>query len=143
MISFRGDAHKLYLKLKQTPIDQMKEIKVITEIKEFQDYYKNLDSSILKIIYYRMIKEKNGSGIIPIFVTSVPWFFFLFSKQLQQILFKEGSFLWVLFSFIYLFTLTVSVIIHFREKAWAAVHIEIIQDILKTRKDKEVSEQFT
>jgi hypothetical protein len=143
MISFRGDAHKLYLQLKQTPKDQIKYVKVITEMKEFQDYYRSVDSATLKIIYYRMIKEKNGSGIIPIFVTSVPWFFFLFSKQLQQILFKEGSLLWILFSFIYLFTLTVSVILHFREKAWAAVHIEIIQDILKARNDKETSEQFT
>jgi hypothetical protein len=29
--------------------------------------------------------------------------------------------------------LTLSVILHFREKAWAAFHMEIIQDILKER----------
>jgi hypothetical protein len=28
------------------------------------------------------------------------------------------------------------VLIHFREKAWAAFHMEIIQDILKDRKNE-------
>lgn len=80
-----------------------------------------------------MIKEKQGSGIIPIFVTSIPWFFFLFSKQLQEFLFKEGSLLFLLFGIFYMLTLTISVVVHFREKAWAALHIEMIQDIVGER----------
>ncbi|WP_078547658.1 hypothetical protein [Litchfieldia alkalitelluris] len=145
MISFRGDAHKLYLKIRENKLNnkKLRDIKPLTEIQEFQNFYREIDSDTLKTIYYRMIKEKNGSGIIPIFVTSVPWFFFLFSKQLQELLFKEGSVLWILFSFIYLFTLSTSVILHFRERAWAAVHIEIIQDTLKNRKDKGNTEQFS
>ncbi|MEH7547527.1 hypothetical protein V7306_17190, partial [Neobacillus vireti] len=68
--------------------------------------------------------------------SSAPWLFFLFSKQLQEFLFKEGSFLWVIFVFAYITILTVSVILHFHEKSWASVHIEIIQEILNERKQK-------
>ncbi|WP_439951044.1 hypothetical protein [Robertmurraya korlensis] len=140
-MSFRGDAHKLYIKLTKVwkhdkPLGQVKEL---VEIQEIRSFYQSIETATLQLIYYRMIKEKQGSGIIPIFVTSVPWFFFLFSKQLQAFLFKEGSFLFLTFSIFYILTLTISVIIHFREKAWAAVHIEIIQDIVGERKEGDIS----
>jgi hypothetical protein len=136
MLSFRGDAHKIYLQLKKAihngeSIKNMKELK---EIESIQNLYYSLDSEQLQLIYYRMIKEKNGSGIIPIFVSSVPWLLFLFSKPLIDFLFKDGSILWALFGSVYLLILTLSVLLHFREKAWAAFHMEIIQDILKERK---------
>ncbi|MEH7436939.1 hypothetical protein V7182_05540 [Neobacillus drentensis] len=102
----------------------MKELK---EIESIQKFYSSLDSEQLQLIYYRMIKEKNGSGIIPIFVSSFPWLLFLFSKPLMDFLFKDGSMLWALFGFGYLLILIGSVILHFREKAWASFHLEIIR----------------
>ncbi len=143
MLSFRGDAHKIYLRVKRTAShnQSFQQIKELNEIQEYRIFYETIDSDTLKTIYYRMIKEKNGSGIIPILVTSVPWFFFLFSKQLQHLLFHDGSRLWLIFSFVYLFTLTTSVLMHFREKAWAAVHIEIIKDILQKRNAQDSSKK--
>ncbi|WP_337189747.1 hypothetical protein [Bacillus dakarensis] len=135
LFTFRGDAHRLYLQIRERTNNKLavQQLKNLREIEEIKNTYQNIDSSALKLIYYRMIKEKNGSGIIPIFVTSIPWLLFLFSTQLQQFLFKEGSLLWAIFVFIYVLVLTFSAIIHFREKAWASVHIEIIQDILSKR----------
>lgn len=135
LLTFRGDAHRLFLQIKDRSKNKLavKQLKILTEIEEIKSTYQNIDSSTLKLIYYRMIKEKNGSGIIPIFVTSIPWLLFLFAVQLQKYLFKNGSLLWALFVFIYVVILTFSVILHFREKAWASVHIEIIQDILSER----------
>lgn len=136
MFTFRGDAHKVYLQLKKRVDDQqpIKTLNDMVEVEKIQAFYQSLDPSELKLIQYRMVKEKNGSGIIPIFVTSIPWFFFLFSKQLQEFLFKDGRlYLWAAFSFVYLLLLTLSVILHFREKAWAAFHLEIIQDVLKEK----------
>ena len=137
MFSFRGDAHKIYLQLKRASQknEPFSTIKDLTETEEIIHFYQQLKSTTLKTIKYRMIKEKNGSGIIPIFVTAVPWFFFLFSKQLQQFLFKNGSTLWIYFVLFYFITLTTSVILHFREKAWAAFHIQIIEDIIKEREN--------
>ncbi|QOR68275.1 hypothetical protein IM538_09315 [Cytobacillus suaedae] len=137
MFSLRGDAHKFYLRLIKTLKngESFSSIKGLAEIEEIQQHYQSINSETLKLIYYRMIKEKNGTGIVPIFVTAVPWFLFLFSKQLQEFLFKEGSTLWIIFGIIYFSTLSVSVVVHFREKAWAAFHIEIIQDILKERNE--------
>lgn len=135
MFSLRGDAHKLYLQLKRSSIKEVdfhQNIK-LTEVKEIQTFYQTVEKSTLKLIYYRMIKEKNGSGIIPIYISSIPWLLFLFSQQLQKFLFKEGSLSWAIFGVIYICSLTISVILHFREKAWAAFHIEIIQDILKEK----------
>jgi hypothetical protein len=136
MFSLRGDAHKIYLQLKRASNKDrsFKHIKKLTEIGEMQNFYISIDSRTLEKIYYRMIKEKNGSGIIPILVSSVPWLFFLFSQQLQKFLFKEGSLLWIIFVLVYISILIISVILHFHEKSWAAVHIEIIQDILNERK---------
>ncbi len=137
MFSLRGDVHKIYLRLKKVSredqsFNQMKEL---MEIDEIQRLYQSIDSCILKKILYRMIKEKTGSGTIPIYVSAVPWLCFLFAKQLQQFLFDEGSLLWVFFVFIYITILFISVILHFHEKSWAAVHIEIIQDILEKRNE--------
>lgn len=131
MFRFRGDAHRFYMQLKRRAGADHKKLDEIAEIRNF---YQSIDTDNLKTISYRMLKEKSGSGIIPILVTAIPWFFFLFSKQLQQFLFKDGSFLWVVFGFLYLSILTVSVTLHFREKAWAALHIKIIEDILSERK---------
>ncbi len=138
MVSFRGDAHKIYLQLKNNSNNgqSYKQVAGLEEIEEINQFYHSIDSSTLKLIYYRMIKEKNGSGIIPIFVSSVPWFLFMFSNRIQDFLFKEGRFVWlIIFALLYFTILTSSVILHFREKAWAAAHIEIIQDILKKRND--------
>lgn len=135
MFSFRGDAHKVYLRLNKAINngESTKHMREYIEIEEVQRLYQSLDTSMLQLINYRMIKEKNGSGIIPIFVSSVPWLLFLFSKPLMDFLFKDGSILWAIFGVTYLMLLTLSVILHFREKAWAAFHMEIIQDILKER----------
>jgi hypothetical protein len=86
-----------------------------------------------------MLKEKKGSGIIPILVSSIPWLLLLFSKQLQDYLFQEGSILWIVFVILYIIIITISVILHFRENSWASVHIEIIQDILRDREKQNSS----
>lgn len=137
MFSTKGDAHKVFLRLKRTfhNGDSIKDMKEYNEIEEIQSLYRSLDSNTLQLIHYRMIKEYNGSGMIPILVSSAPWLLLLFSKQLSTYLFHEGKWLWAGFSIIYIIALAASVIIHFREKAWAAFHMEIIQDILKERKD--------
>lgn len=139
-MAFRGDAHKLYIKLtKANKQDKpLRHVKELTEIQDIRAFYQTIETETLQLIYYRMTKEKQGSGIIPIFVTSIPWFFFLFSKQLQEFLFKEGRLLFLLFGIFYMVTLTISVIIHFRENAWAAVHIEIIQDIVDERGNHDI-----
>ena len=135
MFATRGDAHIFYLKLKTTlsKDQQFISIQELTEIDEIQKFYSTIDDRMLKKIYYRMIKEKNGSGIIPILVSSGPLILLVFSNQLQKFLFNYGGLIVIGFSFIYILLLTISVILHFHEKAWAAVHIEIIQDILKER----------
>lgn len=139
MASFRGDAWRFYQKLVSTKQkgDKIDELKEIVELKEIEDFYETLDDSTLMKIRYRMMKEKKGSGIIPIFVSSVPWLLFIFSKQLQTVLFKNGGYLWVGFVFLYIITLIFSVIVHFRENAWAYVHTKMIEDILKRRNKTE------
>jgi len=136
MFSIRGDAHKIYLQLKKASNknQSFECMKKLIEITEIQNFYVSIDSHTLKKIYYCMLKEKNGSGIIPILVSSVPWLLFLFSKQLQEFLFKDGSWLWAIFVFVYLIILTISVILHFHERSWAFVHTEVIQEILDERK---------
>ncbi|WP_106498322.1 hypothetical protein [Lentibacillus sp. Marseille-P4043] len=131
MFSFRGDAHKTYLTLKrQKDIHTNKILKETAEIKSF---YKSLDSEILKLVYYRMVKEQSGTGIIPIFVTAIPWLLFLFSNTIQDFLFRNNNLIWIGFVSLYLIILTGSAILHFKEKAWSALHIEIITDVLNER----------
>ena len=131
----RGDAHKFYLDLlKEHNASTNKKLKEVSTIKAF---YESLDEETLKLVYYRMVKEQNGSGIIPIYVTSIPWLLFLFSDKVQDYLFRDGSMLWMIFISAYLILLTVSTISHFREKAWAALHIEIILDVLDGKKKAE------
>ncbi|MDY0395148.1 hypothetical protein RWE15_12865 [Virgibacillus halophilus] len=69
----------------------------IQEAAEIYHYYTEIESSTLQMIRYRMIKEKNGAGVIPVLVAAIPWLLFLFSKQLQEFLFQEGSLWWLLF----------------------------------------------
>ncbi|MFB4168143.1 hypothetical protein [Virgibacillus sp. JSM 102003] len=131
MFSFRGDAHKLFLDLKeQKDIHSNRDLKETAAIKSF---YESLESETLRLIFYRMVKEQNGTGIIPIFVTAIPWLLFLFSDKIQEFLFKDGILIWAIFITIYLILLTVSAFFHFKEKAWAALHIEIIKDVLGER----------
>ncbi len=128
----RGDAHKLYIELKKE--HQIETNKKLEEVSEIKAFYETLDSSTLRLIYYRMIKEQSGSGMIPIFVTSIPWLLFLFSDIVQDYLFQHGSIYLVIFITVYLSLLTLSAISHFRERAWAALHIEIITDVLNDKK---------
>ncbi len=136
MFSLRGDAHKIYLQLKRALNNEQSfnSVKEMNQIEQIQDFYITLDSPTLKKIYLCMIKEKNGSGMIPILVSAGPWLLLLFTEQLHKFLFKEGSMLWIFFVLAYISILILSVILHFHEKSWAAVHIEIIQEILRERK---------
>jgi hypothetical protein len=140
MLSLRGDAHRLFIQLKRhsTSNQEFKYMKRLYEIEKIQEFYNSINSNTLRQVYYCMLKEKKGSGIIPILVSSIPWLLLLFSKQLQDYLFREGSILWIVFVIVYIIIITISVILHFRENSWASVHIEIIQDILKDR-DKQYS----
>ena len=135
MFSTRGDAHKLYLKLKKItnsgePLHELSELKEMAEMKAF---YEKIDCNTLDNIYYRMLKEKNGMGMIPVFVSAGPWLLFLFSKQLQEFLFKNGSKPFFIFITVYLAILIISVLLHFREKAWATIHLTVIEHILNDR----------
>ncbi|HEX6922582.1 MAG TPA: hypothetical protein VF149_02070 [Bacillales bacterium] len=137
MFSLRGDVHKFYLKLKKAferdhSVNEMSEL---VEIEKIQQFYDQLDASELTKIRYRMLKEQKGNGIIPLLVSSVPWLAFIFSKQLHAFVDKSGH---LLFWFLIVYTgvITLSVVIHYREKAWATVHIEIIEDLLKTKQKK-------
>jgi len=116
------------------PGRDIKKSKYLKETKEIKVFYQSLDSETLQLIYYQIVKEKGGIGIIPIFATGIPWLLFLFSNPLENFLFHNGSFNWMIFSFLYLILLTISLIMHFKEKAWAVVHTEIIHDILEMRK---------
>lgn len=136
MFSSRGDAHKLYIKFKkaQNQNQSLDNLKELIEIEEIKSFYNAQESSTLEKIYYRVLKEKNGMGMIPVFVSAGPWLLFLFSKKLQEVLFQNGSLPFIIFITLYLLILTSSVILHFREKAWAAIHSTIIKDILNDRK---------
>lgn len=86
---------KFYLQLKQSSNkgQSFHSIKALREVEKIQKFYASIDSDTLKKIYFCMIKEKNGSEIITILVSSAPWLLLLFSKQLQEFLFKDGSLL--------------------------------------------------
>jgi hypothetical protein len=134
MFTFRGDAHRFFLKLKQAKsaninLNQVKEIEKITEIISF---YRTLKSSELQTIKYQMVKEQQGSGSIPLIVTTIPWLLFIFSKQLIGFLFSAYH-LWVPFVILYVVLLFLGVYLHFHERAWAKVHVEIIEDLLSER----------
>lgn len=101
----RGDAHKIYRHLKKDP-QNIKNHKYLRDIQEIQQFYESIDSDILKLIYYRLIKESNGSGMIPIYVSSIPFLFLIFSQNLQAILFESGSRNWMIFILIYIIGIT-------------------------------------
>lgn len=129
-LSFRGDAHKFYLKLKRQ-IDGGEDprlLRELKEIREIRDFYYSLNVATLKNIKFRIVKEKHGSGVIPVLVTAIPWGFFIFGKKIQDVL-AEG-YLWIILILIYIIAVSISVTIHFRETAWANVHLQIIEDTI-------------
>ena len=87
MSFFRGDAHKIYMQLKENR-DAIHESKYLKELYEVRKFYESLESDVLQLVYYRLVKEKNGSGMIPIFVSSIPFLFLIFSQHLQKILLR-------------------------------------------------------
>jgi hypothetical protein len=134
MFSLRGDIHKFYLKLKKVSrgAGTLPELKELNEIEEMQQFYRGLPSPLLKQIRLRMMKEQKGNGIIPIIVSSAPWLAFIFSQELRHFLNKSIHFIaW--FIILYSFLMTLFLIIHYSEKAWAVVHVEIIEDLLESR----------
>lgn len=133
---FRGDAHKIYKRLKENQ-DAIHESKYLKDLYEVRKFYESIESNVLQLIYYRLVKEENGSGMIPIFVSSIPFLFLIFSEHLQKILFQEGTRNWMIFIVCYITGITFALFLHFREKAWASSHIEMIKDILEERKNKQ------
>lgn len=89
MSFFRGDAHKIYIHLKKNR-NAIKQSKYLKELHEAREFYESLESDVLQLIYYRLVKEQNGSGMIPIFVSSIPFLFLIFSQQLQKFCCKKA-----------------------------------------------------
>lgn len=100
MFSLRGDAHKVYLKLKKAAHQNQnaEEIDELAEMEEIRQLYLTLESATLRKVYYRMTKEKNGSGVVPILVSALPWLFFYFRSGCSNFYLKTaagfGLFLW-------------------------------------------------
>lgn len=115
------------------PIEDIKKSRYLKETAGIKEFYQSLDSETLQLIYYQIAKEKNGIGVIPIFSSAVPWLLVLLANPLENFLFHDGNSNWLIFAVIYLIILTISLILHFKEKAWAVVHSEIIRDILSKR----------
>ncbi|OEF98808.1 hypothetical protein BHF71_10870 [Vulcanibacillus modesticaldus] len=134
---FRGDVHKFYLKLRKTIQDKgsLELLNELKEIDEIRQFYQQLSISELVNIRYRMLKEQNAIGMIPLLFASIPWLGLIFSKQLQYLLFNNGDFLWAWFIIIYGIILMFAFVYHYREKAWSAVHIDIVEDIINEKKD--------
>jgi hypothetical protein len=135
MLSTRGDAHKFYKKLRKAKKhDKIKNLQELTELQDIMNFYEQLETGDLLKIKYKMEKEQNGSGILPLLISALPWLLFIFSKQLQTWLLQDKSYtlLWV-FIFSYLSFIVLGVIIHLREKSWASVHINILEDIIGER----------
>jgi hypothetical protein len=134
MFTLRGDAHKFFIKLKK--VEQLSEksnqIKEINNVTEIILFYQTLESTLLRKIKYQMMKEQHASGSFPLIVTTVPWLLFIFSKPLLEILFGDFN-LWAPFILIYVTFLLVGTYLHFHERAWAKVHVEIIEDLLTER----------
>jgi hypothetical protein len=139
MVSFRGDAHKFYLKIKKKYQKGFKpeESKELQELKEIRHFYQVIETRTLGNIHYWILKEKSGSGLIPILVTAIPWVLFIFGNQVQEFFKNDDGYLWLLFVFIYLTAVTISVSIHFRERSWATVHSKIIEDIIEEREQEQ------
>ncbi len=135
MFSFRGDAHKFYLRIKNSvnKKQSVSSLKEIAEIKEIKSFYQELSVTDLTNIRYRMIKEHNGSGIIPLIFGSLPWLGFIFSKQLQTLLFIDGAYLWAWFLIGYSLILSIGLILHYREKAWTSIHLELLDDVINEK----------
>ncbi|GAE24383.1 hypothetical protein JCM9140_301 [Halalkalibacter wakoensis JCM 9140] len=143
MVSFRGDAHKFYLKIKNKVGKGLEpeQVKELQELKEIRHFYKSIDTDTLGNIHFWILKEKNGSGLIPILVTAVPWVLFIFGNQVQEFFENDQGYLWLVFVFIYLIAVTISVSIHFREQSWATVHSRIIEDLLKKRQEEKENDE--
>lgn len=136
MLSLRGDGHKFYLKLKRVYArnHSVKAMRELAEIDEMQRFYRSLTREDLEKIRLRMLKEKSGNGMIPLLVSSLPWLAFIFSKELRTLLSRSAHlFFW--FLVIYTALIIFSSIIHYREKAWAIVHLETIDQIIKEKTD--------
>ena len=101
MFSLRGDAHKVYLTEKAAHQNQNAEdIDELAEMEEIRQLYLTLDSAILRKVYYRMTKEKTAPASSLSLFLPCPGSF-LFSQRLQQFLFKDGSWLWIIFVVLY------------------------------------------
>lgn len=93
MFSLRGDAHKVYLKLKKAAHQNQNaaDIDELAEMEEIRQLYLTLESATLRKVYYRMTKEKNGSGVIPILVSALPWLFFYFRSGCSNFYLKTAA----------------------------------------------------
>ncbi|WP_209124527.1 hypothetical protein [Alkalihalobacillus sp. BA299] len=134
MEQFRGDAHKFYKKIKNIIAKKqtIHNLSEINEINTIQTFYETLPLNELKLIHYRMIKEQNGSGMIPVLISILPWLGLIFSKQIQKVADNNIYFIFLFLTFFTLFAL-IFILLHYREKAWASLHIEIIKDIMEFR----------
>ncbi|WP_170006505.1 hypothetical protein [Bacillus fonticola] len=134
MFTLRGDAHRFFLRIrKRIDTDQkVTAAKEIIEIDSIISFYESLTSSNLKKMKYYMLKEQNGSGAIPLAITTLPWLFFMFSKPLTDWLLGKSHFL-IFFVVVYVGVLVIGIFLHFHEKAWARVHLEVIEDVLGER----------
>jgi hypothetical protein len=138
VLRFRGDAHRFYLKLKKRFRNNQhfsQDMNELEDIQQIRNFYSELNSNMLYNVRYRMMKEEKATGIIPLLVYTLPWLVFIFSKQLTRWLFDHGTLFWITFVLLYITVAIISVVLHFREKAWASVHLEIVNDILERRGD--------
>ncbi|WP_243495044.1 hypothetical protein [Priestia aryabhattai] len=79
MFSLRGDAHKVYLKLKKAAHQNQNaaDIDELAEMEEIRQLYLTLESATLRKVYYRMTKEKTApASSLSLFLPCLGSFFY-------------------------------------------------------------------
>lgn len=130
----RGDAHRFYVKIKQAKErnQNIHELREMKEMEQIVQTYQRMSRQELKKIRYRLEKETQGNGMIPVLVSSLPWLLFIFSKQFHSWMAKTGGdYFWMILFLLFTVIIVFSIILHYRERAWAGVHIVILDDLLE------------
>lgn len=128
MAVFAGDAHRFYRRLRQRyPSGAIGGVKELDHLRQIRQFYDAMDAGDRRLLHAWLKKERQGIGMIPLALTSIIWFSFMFGKQIEKTVTDGWPFGWIGLLGIWVTVVLTAVYVHFREQAWTELHISLIE----------------
>ncbi|HYF91459.1 MAG TPA: hypothetical protein VD969_04355 [Symbiobacteriaceae bacterium] len=131
----RGDSHRLYCRLRRSyPTPPRGPMAELNHVRTIAQFYAGLDPGERDLLLAWAKKEESGLGLIPAALSGIPLLGLIFTPFMEKGIRSMPAWTWVLLWLVGALMLTAGIYIHYRQKAWSTLHVQLLEQFRRQQR---------